>query len=94
MCSYCYFISLLIGKIDALNESQVDRAPLVTDNGRKVVIWLLCSCKKKRRVVSNGIRWGEHLYDSVEILLFTLRGNIRNFFSLGVPDEVALFDRC
>lgn len=94
MRSYCYFISLLIGKIDTLNESQVDRTPLITENGRKVVLSLLLSCKKKRRVVSHGFRWGEHLYDSVEILLFTLRGNIRSFFSLGVPDEVSLFERC
>ena len=44
-----------------------------------------------RRVINSNIKWEDYLYDSMEIMLFALRGNLKNFFSMGIPDEVIFF---
>lgn len=39
-------------------------------------------------MINSDVKWGDYLYESFEILLFALRGNLNAFFSMGLPDEV------
>ncbi|KAK8831087.1 hypothetical protein WA577_003258, partial [Blastocystis sp. JDR] len=77
---YIYCLSLLIKKMDAIYDSLVDKEVQLTEKGRK----------KKRRAVESNIAWGDYLYDSFEIMLFALRGNLKSFFTMGIPDELFL----
>lgn len=41
--------------------------------------------------MESNIAWGDYLYDSFEIMLFALRGNLKSFFTMGIPDEVRVY---
>ena len=41
-------------------------------------------------MVHSNVAWSDYLYDAFEVLLFALRGNMKNFFTMGIPDEVVM----
>lgn len=41
-------------------------------------------------MIQSDFHWGDYLYDGIEVMLFTVRGNLKSFFNMGVPDDVEL----